>query len=126
MGKSKSNEVSVQLEDIMKLVADGAVDAGRSAIGSTARDAVQKLRNTSPRRSGDYAAGWAVRKHKDWLIVVYNKVYQLTHLLENGHISANQYGEYGRVPAHPHIKPVEEWASEELPRRVMENLNDNL
>lgn len=59
---------------------------------------------------GDYARSWTFKIDKDKLGdysgVVYNKEhYQLTHLLENGHVSANQYGTYGRVAPHQHIKP---------------------
>lgn len=124
----KSNEVSIQLHEIMQDVGKGAEEALRKAISETSKEAVQKLKNSSPKRpgGGEYAAGWSVKKDGKTDAIVHNKVYRLTHLLENGHVSRNQYGTYGRVPAYPHIKPVEEWASEELPRRVMENLNDNL
>lgn len=63
----------------------------------------------SPR--GRYKAGWAVKKTGKLKgvgsvggYVVHNKTdYQLTHLLEKGHVSKNQYGTYGRVGARPHI-----------------------
>jgi hypothetical protein len=55
--------------------------------------------------------------------VVYNRTMPgLTHLLENGHVIRNKKGDYGRTSGKKHIKPVEEWAVDELPRRIMEDI----
>ena len=52
-------------------------------------------------------------------VIVHNKTdYQLTHLLENGHVIRNKKGTYGRAPAHPHIKPIEAKNSEEYVNNV--------
>ena len=68
--------------------------------------AVKELRTSSPKskskRSGTYARGWS-KKKRGKAVVVYNKEYQLTHLLEHGHAKVNG----GRVAAQEHIKPVE-------------------
>lgn len=97
------------------------------SISKVAKESVQKLKTTSPRRTGKYASGWTSKKEHGALgvdtVTVHNRQYQLTHLLENGHIVRNKKGEYGRAPAHPHIKPVEEWASSELPAEIESELN---
>ena len=67
-----------------------------------AKSAVKQLKATSPKRTGRYASGWT-RKKKGNAIIVHNKQYQLTHLLEKGH--AKRGG--GRVAARVHIAPVE-------------------
>ena len=90
----------------------------------TAKECGNKLKQTSPKKSGKYAKGWAVKEvatggfeQSTW--VVYNKTsYQLTHLLEKGHAKRNG----GRVRAIPHIKPVETWAQQELPKDIKNKL----
>ncbi|QWH13272.1 HK97 gp10 family phage protein [Bacillus mycoides] len=75
--------------------------------------AVGKLKQNSPKKTGGYRKGW--RKKKDGKsIVIHNTKGQLTHLLENGHAKAGG----GRVPAQVHIRPVEEYVIDELPRRI--------
>ena len=87
-----------------------------------AKEAVKKLKSISPKGTGDYAKGWKAKTTGSRL-GIQNVIYNankpgLTHLLENGH--AKRGG--GRTPAHEHIKPVEEWANEEVVRKVKEDL----
>ncbi|MFT4141746.1 MAG: HK97 gp10 family phage protein [Bacillus sp. (in: firmicutes)] len=75
--------------------------------------AVEKLKQNSPKKTGAYRKGW--RKKKEWNgVVLHNTKGQLTHLLENGHAKVGG----GRVPAQVHIRPVEEYVIDELPRRM--------
>jgi hypothetical protein len=75
------------------------------------KKAVQLLREKSPKGdTGSYAKGWT-ESTIDGKEVIYNKTdYQLTHLLEYGHVKVNG----GRVDAIPHIRPVEEQISNEF------------
>lgn len=97
----------------------------QSVFDITARDAVQKLKTTSPKApgGGEYAKNWAVKKEygRD---IIYNKAptYRLTHLLENGHDVVRNGQKVGEAKAQPHIKPVEEWVQDELPKRLEEAL----
>lgn len=86
--------------------------------------AAEKLKETSPKNQGDYAKGWGVTvtnsKHGNKCVVVHNKKhYRLTHILEKGH--ANRGGK-GRTQAQPHIAPVEDWAADELLKRIAEDI----
>lgn len=91
-------------------------------IPEVAKDAAQKLRKTSPKKTGDYAKGWKYKVDKKRLrvgAVIYNKDrYRLTHLLENGH--AKRGG--GRVASRDHIAPVNDWAADEVMDRLMDRL----
>jgi hypothetical protein len=78
----------------------------KQAENKVAREAVEELKQRSPVDTGDYADGWAVKRVDGKLVIHNSKKYQLTHLLEYGHVKANG----GRVPARVHIRPVEEKA----------------
>ena len=99
------------------------------AIEATAEDLAKELKRTSPkssgkRRSGKYSRGW---KTKDTSVkkagavkgkIVYNKEYQLTHLLENGHRTRSG----GTVPGRPHIRPAQAKAEKELITKIKEGI----
>lgn len=120
---SKTGSVAIQMKEVLNEVNKEVEQSAKRNIQSVAKEAVQKLKNTSPRKTGSYSKGWAVKKNSDMDAVVHNKTdYQLTHLLENGHIIRNKKGTYGRTSGIKHIKPVEEWASDELPRRIIEDI----
>ncbi|MEN8646854.1 HK97 gp10 family phage protein [Bacillus toyonensis] len=75
--------------------------------------AVSKLRQSGPKKTGAYRKGWRKKKEGN-SVVVHNTKGQLTHLLEKGHAKVGG----GRVPAHVHIRPVEEYVIDEFPRRI--------
>lgn len=119
-----TESVSVQMENLLNEFSREVQDVTDEAIKDTAKEAVQKLQNSSPKLTGDYGKGWAVKADGKLCRIVYNKTdWQLTHLLENGHVIKNQFGSYGRVSAKVHIAPVEEWAQSELPVRISRGLS---
>lgn len=85
---------------------------------------VDKLKNTSPKRTGKYARGWRVKTKKGVGFVeceIHNATsWQLTHLLEKPHAKRN--GGY-TIPK-VHIKPVEEYCIAQFERNV-ENIIKN-
>ncbi len=89
------------------------------AVKETARALAADLRETSPKKTGEYAKGWTARKEGPGRYVVYNKKKpQLTHLLEHGH--AKRGG--GRVEGRPHIKPAKERHIPQLERKITQIL----
>lgn len=119
---SRTQSVSVQMDKILDEYKKEVDEALTQSIDSVSKESVQKLKSTSPRKTGEYAKSWKVKRGKGNERTVYNKKYQLTHLLENGHIVRNAKGTYGRTNGIKHIAPVEEWASEELPREIEREL----
>jgi hypothetical protein len=84
--------------------------------------AVKRLKQTSPKRYGNYAKSWAMKTetevgqpHKR-IVHVKAPHYRLAHLLEYGH--AKKGG--GRVAGIPHIRPAEEMVIEQFIREVEE------
>ena len=88
-------------------------------------EAVKKLKSTSPKKTGDYAKGWRQKEEKDLVQpnnhIVHNKTdYQLTHLLEYGHLKADGT----RVDAIPHVEEVEKEVIKEFWEEVEEELRN--
>lgn len=115
--------VEIQMADILDEVKKSCKGVLETQSLAVAKETVTKIRNASPRLTGSYARGWRVSKRGGGLVVHNATDYQLTHLLENSHVIANGSGTYGRTTPIKHIEPAEQWASDELPRRIIEELN---
>lgn len=118
-----TGSVEIQMKKLLDQVdkeVQKAMDVGMKQV---AKEAVTKLKSSSPHKTGKYARGWTTKQiDKNGIVIHNSKHYQLTHLLENGHVIRNKKGTYGRTSGIKHIQPVEQWASEELPRRIMEKI----
>lgn len=123
MGKSIDINLEDELGRILDEYMDDVEETANKVINQVAREAAQKLKDTSPRDTGKYANGWTVKRGKKLDAVVYNATRPgLTHLLEESHPIRNQFGTWGRSTARPHIAPVREWAEEEVVKRIEEAL----
>jgi hypothetical protein len=95
------------------------VNASSEAVGKAA---VKRLKQTSPKRYGNYAKSWAMKTEKaigqPHTRIIHAKAphYRLTHLLEHGH--AKRGG--GRVEGRPHIRPAEEQVIKDFVSEVEE------
>lgn len=114
-------EIERELNKILNDYKDEVDELSNDSCKKSAQSCSRDLKQTSPRRTGAYASDWAVKTTRgaggSEIYTVYNrKHYQVTHLLEKGHVIRNKKGEYGRAPAHPHIAPAAKRAEEELIR----------
>lgn len=117
-------DISVQLNDILQDYSKEVIETANECSLKVANEGAERLKETSPHRTGKYAKGWTVKEENKSFFgsvtyVICNKAKPyLTHLLENGH--ANRNG--GRTEAREHIKPIEEWVQEELPQMIKQKL----
>lgn len=118
-----TSSVSVQMANLLDEYSEEVQKVVEEAGKEAAKECAAQLRSTSPKRKGDYAASWRYKKNGKSYVVYNAKHYQLTHLLENGHIIRNKYGTYGRAPAIKHIKPVEQSGISDFEMRISRGLS---
>lgn len=130
---AEKGTIEIKMDRILDDYSKEVRRATANSIDTVAKEAVQKLKNTSPKRSGTkhvrkYAEGWAIKRKRTGTgvpeVTVYNKTNpSLTHLLENGHEIKNGTGRsYGDTRGIKHIAPVEEWVTSELPQEIEREL----
>ena len=105
------NDVNKHVKQITREVAK----KGAAKVRSNARGKLKQ-------HTGRYARGWTYKVENRIYAptaTIYDKVYQLPHLLEFGHA---RRGGGRKVPAIEHIKPVEEEVTREFTERVKREL----
>lgn len=100
-----------------------------NSVDVVGKEAVAKLKSTSPKKSGDYAKGWRLKRERGRNgindVTIHNATdWHLTHLLENGHVIRNAKGTYGRTNGKKHIKPVEEFFNSEVVAEIERELGE--
>ena len=110
-----ADAIANELQEYSQDVADGL----KKEIKQAAKEMTAELKQTSPRKTGEYASGWKSRTEydspDDIRVRVYNsKKPQLTQLLENGHAKKNG----GRVEGSTHIGPAEAAAEKKIDGKV--------
>ena len=109
--KISSGDFATAMGKILAAYGDDVTEATRRLVKRAGTEARDRLKQTSPRNTGQYAEGWTAGQYT-WTalgaeITVYNaKKPGLAHLLENG------------APAKVHIKPVEEEVGRELEENI--------
>lgn len=98
----------------------------RQVVAAVTAESTKRLRETSPKRTGEYAKSWKSRITRNAATYMETTVYQdkkpgLAHLLEKG--SANTDKRPWSVEAKPHIAAVEEWAEKEVVERLAARLS---
>lgn len=114
------------MKDIIDEYGEEVNDIIREVVEDEADETVKDLRSNT--QWPKYSKSWTKRPEivagVQTSFVVYNaKHYRLTHLLEKGHQSYNQYGgSYKFVSARPHIAMSEQRAIERLERKIRERI----
>lgn len=113
MSSIKPDELQKVVMDYLENYKEDIDEDVIEAVDEITKKARDELKQTSPRgkgpRSNQYYKGWAIKLSKRrsgvYHKVIWNKTnYQLTHLLEFGHVTRNG----GRTKAIPHIRPIEQ------------------
>lgn len=120
--KIKADDLAATIEKTLSDYVEDVNDVVKKEIKDAGKEAVKELKEKSPKRRGKYAKGWKSTVHKETAVgaevIVHNKIYGLTHLLEKGH--AKRGG--GRVAGIPHIAPVEEEITGKLTDEIEKEL----
>lgn len=116
--------------DSVQMALAGYRDEIQPAVAKEAEKAAKRTRNdiqsAAPRRSGQYAKTWTVkrdiadRRRPVYVVHAAKPGYQLAHLLERSHRIANQYGDHwGHTAGQPHIEPAAVQNGETFRRNVV-------
>lgn len=123
--KVNIDQLADVLTDQIKKYADVTTDEMKQAVRDVAKECRNQIKQKSPRLTGDYAKGWRTEKAfenaNELRMNVKNATdWQLTHLLEYGHVVKNKKDgrELGMANAHPHIRPAELKAQKELVKKI--------
>lgn len=119
------------LNEILEEYGDDINDLVVSSAKKTVRKAVRTLKSKAngsfESLTGDYRSGWTSKVEEGRLSVsarAYNKTdYQLTHLLEFGHVLVTGGRTKGRVKAFPHIAPVNDQAQKDFMEYIEKGLS---
>lgn len=113
MSNIKPDELQKAVMDYLENYKEDIDEDVIETVDEITKKARDELKQNSPRgkgtRSNPYYKGWAIKLNKKrsgvYHKVIWNKTnYQLTHLLEFGHVTRNG----GRTKAIPHIRPIEQ------------------
>ena len=121
----------VSVDQMADVIMDGLLEYAQLAT-DVMKDCVKKAGNTvkkeaqanAPVKTGKYKKSWTVKRQRETSntleVVVHSRNrYQLTHLLEKGHVKRGG----GRVKAIPHIAPAEEKGIRELEEGIKRGLS---
>lgn len=108
------DEYSSEVQEIVNNEVEDLVEEGKRKI--------KELSPVGSRTKNKYKNGWRTNIVKSYSGIeaqIGNKQFQLTHLLEHGHLTVNKTS---RTKAIPHVGPTQKWVGEELERRLKSKL----
>lgn len=127
MAVIKVDDLEKAVDEILTKYFDGMVDGANELVAKVAAETVLELKSKSPRsdrKGSHYADSWKLRQTARMKasseVEIYNSKYQLTHLLEHGHVKVVHGKVLGFTDARPHIKSAEEKAINKLVKGIEE------
>ena len=119
-----NNKSVLDITDILNDYTEEIQEAITEEAEKVAKDGADKLKVSSPKRTGKYSKGWRVKTTKGSGFInctIYNSTnWQLTHLLEKSHLTRNG----GKTTPKVHIAPVDDFCVREFEKnveRIIEN-----
>lgn len=111
---TKIKDITGEIQKALKAYTYEVATEIEEAKEDVSKELKKNLKNDSPELTGSYKKGWRIKKVGN-AHVVHNKTdYQLTHLLEHGHVKRDG----GRTQEKVHIRPNEQKAVKEFLKRV--------
>lgn len=113
----KNNSI-IDIKDILDEYSSDIQESISKEAQKIANEGKERLKTTSPKKTGDYRKGWRVKTTKSRYsieCIIHNATdYQLTHLLEKPHLKRN-----GKLSTPiVHIAPVEQKYTKEFEENV--------
>ena len=105
---AKTESVLAQMKELLDEIDENLKKSVEKNAKDCSKGSANQLRNTSPKRTGEYAKNWTSKKLGEGDYITYNKEGWKTHILENGHVIRNKKGTYGRWNGIKHIEPTEQ------------------
>lgn len=120
MAKNSLLDISTILseysKDIQKATEEETINIAKAGVKTLKATSPKNVKNSS--HKGQYAKGWTYQTEKAFGYIkctIHNKTdYQLTHLLEKGHLTRNGK----KTKAIEHIAPVETEIIREYPKKI--------
>ena len=122
MAKISVDQLAAEIAKGLAEYSQDVVEKVNVSSEKVGKAAVKRLKQTSPKRYGNYAKSWTMKTEKaigqPHTRIIHAKAphYRLTHLLEHGHAKVGG----GRVEGRPHIRPAEEMVIREFMAEVEE------
>lgn len=113
----KASDIAAQITRELQRYTNEVKEKITVAQTEVAKETVKELKSAGGFKelTGEYRKGWRVSKDKTGLIIHNTTDYQLTHLLEKGHVNRDGTS---RSRTFEHIRPAEQQAIDEYVKRV--------
>ena len=119
----KIDDLAAEVVSVLEEYTEAVTERVKSAVSEAGKKALSIVKAASPRKTGKYKKGWRLKVAYDGTndrrVVIHNSTdYQLTHLLEHGHVSRDG----NRVEGKAHISEAQKEATIEFEKLVEEAL----